>query len=97
MCRLFVSFNNKNTKQIILNFLKQSIQYKKNTPGIDNYRDQIKHIDGYGLGWFSNNKWKIHKYHEIYTKDTDFDDCLEKMSKKLVLGNIRKKNTEFQK
>lgn len=91
MCRLLISFENKNTKQIILDFLKQSNQSKKNTPGMDNPRDQIKHIDGYGLAWVSRNKWKIYKNPEIYTKDENLSTILDKISKKLVIGHIRKK------
>jgi predicted glutamine amidotransferase len=91
MCRLLISFENKNTKEIILEFLKQSNQSKKNTPGMDNPRDNINHINGYGLAWVSRNKWKIHKNPEIYTKDETLPVILEKIPKKLVIGHIRKK------
>jgi predicted glutamine amidotransferase len=91
MCRLLITFENKNTKKIILDFLKQSTQCNKNTPGINNSRDKNKHIDGYGLSWFVNNKWKIHKNNCLYTKDSELENCLDNMPKKIVVGHIRKK------
>ncbi len=90
MCRLFFSFHNKNTKQKIVDFLKQSSQKRKNTPGIDNHRDLLNHDDGYGLAWIKDDNWNIYKKPVIYTKDFSFESCINRIPKEIVIGHIRK-------
>jgi predicted glutamine amidotransferase len=90
MCRLFFSFHNKNTKQKIVDFLKQSSQKRKNTPGIDNHRDLLNHDDGYGLAWIKDDNWNIYKKPVIYTKDFTFESCTNRIPKEIVIGHIRK-------
>lgn len=91
MCRLFLSFHSDNTKQLILDFLKQSTQKSKNTPNIDNPRDLISHGDGFGFAWLSKDKWKIYKNPNLYTEDNDLPNLLNYMPKQFVIGHIRKK------
>jgi glutamine amidotransferase len=92
MCRLFFSFHNKDTKQKIVDFVKQSSQKKKNTPGINNHRDSLIHEDGYGLAWIKDDKWNIYKKSIVYTKDSGFESFINRIPKKIVIGHIRKIN-----
>jgi predicted glutamine amidotransferase len=91
MCRLFVEFHHTNVKKTIMDFLGQSIQKKKNTPGIDNYRDQVGHTDGYGIAWFVDGKWKTYKSTELYTDDPRLPPIIRNIPKSVVVGHIRKK------
>lgn len=91
MCRLFIEFHHTNVKKTIMDFLGQSIQKKKNTPGIDNYRDQIGHTDGFGLSWFVDGKWKTYKSTELYTDDSKLPPIIRNIPKNVVVGHIRKK------
>ena len=91
MCRLFVEFQHGNVNTIITDFLGQSIQKKKNTPGTDNPRDQVGHRDGFGLAWCSKGKWNIYKNTELYIDDKALPPLIRKIPKQLVIGHIRKK------
>jgi predicted glutamine amidotransferase len=91
MCRFFIEFHHTNVEKIIMDFLGQSIQKNKNTPGIDNYRDHVGHADGYGISWFVNGKWNIYKSTEIYKNDPKLPLIIRKIPKNVVVGHIRKK------
>lgn len=100
MCRLFLSIGNTNTKHKIYDFLKQSDHPRKNTPGIDNYRDHHKNKDGFGFAWF-DKEWKIYKQPMVYYKDQILEGKINHMKKDIIIGQIKNnddaKNTSHNK
>ena len=94
MCRLFLSIRNSNTKQKMYEFLKQSDHPRKNTPGINNYRDENIQRDGFGFAWFDQG-WKLYKNPFIYHKDPNLDSKINKMKKEIVIGQL--KNNRYAK
>ena len=93
MCRLFFSFHHKNTQSLLREFLAQSTHRKKNTPGIQNHRDDITHHDGFGIAWKSKNTddWTIYKQPVVYTKDKSLQDVIEHIPNNIVIAHIRKR------
>jgi glutamine amidotransferase len=75
----------------MMDFLKQSHQNKKHTPGIDNQRDHIHHVDGFGFAWLAKDKWKIYKSPKDYLHDDQIMKLADRIPKKLVIGHLRKK------
>lgn len=94
MCRLFLSIRNHNTKQKMYEFLKQSDHPRKNTPGINNYRDENIQRDGFGFAWF-DQEWKLYKNPFIYHKDPALESMINRMKKEIVIGQL--KNNEYAK
>jgi predicted glutamine amidotransferase len=90
MCRLFFSYYNKNTKQKIIDFLKQSSQKQKHTPGINNHRDHVNHQDGFGIAWMKDQEWQVYKKPLPYTQDHGFESRLNRIPKNIVIGHLRK-------
>jgi glutamine amidotransferase len=97
MCRLFFSYHNKNTKKKIVDFLKQSSQKQKNTPGMDNPRDNLNHQDGFGLAWIKgDHQWQVYKKPFPYTEDVGFESrILDRIPKTMVVGHLRKIHKEI--
>jgi predicted glutamine amidotransferase len=75
MCRLFFSYNNKDVKPLLQDFLAQSTNTKKNTPNLNNPRDYIMHQDGFGIAWKTetDKDWTVYKQPYVYTKHPDLD------------------------
>jgi predicted glutamine amidotransferase len=90
MCRLFFSYQTRNTKQKMIDFLGQSTQRKKNTPGSDNNRDHINHKDGFGFAWLEHSKWKIYKQPFLWSKDSNIENKMNRINKTIVIGHLRK-------
>lgn len=94
MCRIFYALNQSQIKHKIMQFLRQSDQPIKNTPGINSEADHIHNVDGYGLASFHNRHWKVYKSKEVYhanPKTTSYIDEIVKVGSSLVIGHIRKK------
>ena len=95
MCRIFFSLFSPNLKPKIYEFLKQSNRKYKNTPGIDNYRDQTNNLDGFGFAYIHNLKWNIYKKPIIYLQDPRFINKLAYITQSLnniCIGHIRQKS-----
>jgi predicted glutamine amidotransferase len=75
MCRIFLSYKNKNTKQLMLNFLSLSERENCN--------------DGYGISWLDKKKWKTYKQPINYLEDPIFSKELENIHSNIVVGHIR--------
>lgn len=93
MCRLFFSFRNKSIKPLLKEFLAQSNHKSKNTPAINNDRDDNTHTDGFGIVWKSQdaNDWNVYKQPKLYTEDTNLNATLDKIPNNLVIAHIRKR------
>jgi predicted glutamine amidotransferase len=79
MCRLFFSFCNKSVKPLLKEFLAQSHHKTKNTPTVDNHRDDKEHTDGFGIAWkpVGGKNWDVYKQSKLYTKDPHLDAVLD--------------------
>ncbi len=89
MCRLVLIIDNNYNKEIIYNFLKQSI-IKKNTPKINSIKDFDYHKDGFGLAWKSkNNNWIVYKKSICYIDDNNIDTIIKSIEKNILIGHIR--------
>jgi predicted glutamine amidotransferase len=93
MCRLSLILSTYITKKNILKFLLQSIK-PKFTPHINNKIDGNFHLDGFGLAWFSNNKWNIYKKPIIFIYDKDLINIINSIitsKPSIFIGHIRNK------
>ena len=89
MCRLVLIIDKNYNKQIIYNFLKQSI-IKKNTPEINSIKDFDYHKDGFGLAWKSKkDKWILYKNSICYINDNNIDTIINNIEKNILIGHIR--------
>ena len=90
MCRLLLIIDTNYNKDIIFNFLKQSI-VKKNTPNINSIKDFDYHKDGFGLAWKSNNnkKWIVYKKSFCYINDKNINTIVDSIDKNILIGHIR--------
>ena len=90
MCRLLLIIDTNYNKDIIFNFLKQSI-VKKNTPNINSIKDFDYHKDGFGLAWKSNNnkKWIVYKKSFCYINDENINTIIDSIDKNILIGHIR--------
>jgi predicted glutamine amidotransferase len=89
MCRIFLSFDRKDTEVLIDNFIRQShSSYKKNTPGLNNHRDNGPHKDGIGFA-ILQKKWVIYK--SLHQSPIDFHPN----NNDLIIGHLRKKCKDF--
>lgn len=75
MCRLAFIDKKYISKEIIIKFLKQSIEVK-NTPNHVSYLDADYHLDGYGIAWYLD-KWYIYKSKEVFNKDNNLEVILD--------------------
>ena len=85
MCRLLLIIDTNYDKNIIVNFLEQSI-IKKNTPEINSIKDFHYHKDGFGLAWKSNNKkkWIVYKKSICYINDKNINTIIDSIEKNIV-------------
>lgn len=92
MCRLFFSYNNKDVKSLLQDFLAQSTNLQKNTPNLNNPRDYIMHQDGFGIAWKTetDKDWTVYKQPYVCTKDPNLDAVIEDIPNNLVIAHIRK-------
>jgi predicted glutamine amidotransferase len=98
MCRLFFLYKTKHQlSEKMRAFLKQSHHKRKNTPGLNNPRDHLNHMDGFGFAWTGSTKsphWLVFKHNQSYKSLSDIT-----ISKKLkeitddkpemIIGHIR--------
>lgn len=93
MCRLFFSYSNKDVQPLLKDFLAQSTNVQKNTPKLNNPRDDNMHQDGFGIAWKTetDNDWTVYKQPYVYTKDTNLDAVIEDIPNNLVIAHIRKR------
>jgi len=94
MCRIFFSLFSSTPKKNIYDFLKQSNHKYKNTPGINNHRDQLHNLDGFGIAYLQNKKWNVYKKPFIYLQDPKLDNKLTSITQPrnhIFIGHIRKK------
>ena len=89
MCRLVLIIDKNYDKQLIYNFLKQSI-IQKNTPNIDSIKDFDYHKDGFGFAWKSKkDKWIVYKNSICYINDNNIDTIINNIEKNILIGHIR--------
>ena len=94
MCRILLIINRIKNSTIINNFLKQS-NTPKNTPFINCSRDHNINMDGYGFGWYTQNRWNIsNKFNYYKSKKNYFDDNYNYNinilnDRKIIVGHIR--------
>lgn len=89
MCRLVLIIDSNYNKEIIYNFLKQSI-IKKNTPNINSIKDFDYHKDGFGLAWKSkSNDWIIYKKSTCFINDKNINTIINNITKNIFIGHIR--------
>jgi len=82
MCRLFFSFCNKSIKPLLKEFFSQSHHKTKNTPTLDNHRDDKEHTDGFGIAWkpVGGKNWDVYKQSKLYTNDPQLDAVLDSVN-----------------
>lgn len=87
MCRLL--FINKNiSKNFLKKFLKQSVT-KKNTPNLNNSRDQDLHLDGFGFIWINQNKTLMYKNYVRPSMDYNIATILNLINGSYLIGHLR--------
>jgi predicted glutamine amidotransferase len=92
MCRLAFIDGDYISKEIIIKFLRQSIEIK-NTPNHDSYLDADYHLDGYGIAWYLE-KWYVYKSKDVFNKDDKLDSMLDTiilLKPKKIIAHIRNK------
>jgi len=92
MCRLAFIDSDYISKEIIIKFLRQSIEIK-NTPNHISYLDADYHLDGYGIAWYID-KWYVYKSKEVFNKDDNLDYMLNTiilLKPKKIIAHIRNK------
>ena len=95
MCRLLLIIGENYDKNIIYNFLNQSI-IKKNTPNINSCRDIDFHKDGFGLSWKYQDRYVIYKNHKCYTEDKNINKIIDNIPKNILIGHIRARCPNLQ-
>ena len=96
MCRLLLLLNIQNPTHYIQSFLSQSDHKTKNTPGVNNTYEYIRHKDGFGFAWMTpvnKNKWKIYKNPMLYKDDVNLENKIQTIQSDIIIGHIRHKTS----
>jgi predicted glutamine amidotransferase len=97
MCRILFALNQSHLKKKINDFLKQSDQPHKHTPGLDSESDHTLHMDGFGFAYFNSvtHKWKSVKSPKHYKNVENMETIINQVSvSHTVIGHIRKQTGE---